>query len=424
MPDDQPTLIEPLDQQRVRVASLWSSWQIGANLLWAYTGALAVDLGATGVQQSMVTGVQTLGNSSMQWVWGSLSDRFGRRPLLLLGLLAIGITAALIPLAHNAVQLIALLLVPTIIGSASIPAWNGLLGDLTTMKGRGRFVGLITAIGTIASAIALVIVGYFATNLGLAGITQYQVPMYVGAISIGIALICVLVLVETIQPSRQRLFQIKASIQGTHRFVHFLVVNAIFFAAMGGAWPLFPILTRGILHIDLFFIGVFTAIFSISSGIAQLTGGTLTDRFGRKPVIFVSRAVIFTVPVFHSTAAITGNIWFLIPSNIAGGFLTGLFIVSSTAWLLDSAPKIHRGTVVALFNLVTGVSAFTAAMISGFILDFLVLTIPYGTVVITMMFTIAVIRLFASMGYLTINETLVKTPAPTVTRIPSPEKAP
>jgi len=77
-----------------------------------------------------------------------------------------------------------------------------------------------------------------------------------------------------------------------------------------------------------------------------------------------------------------------------------------------------------LFNLGTGVSAFTAAMISGFILDFLVLTIPYGTVVITMMFTIAVIRLFASMGYLTINETLVKTPAPTVTRIPSPEKAP
>jgi MFS family permease len=424
MPDDQPILKEPLDQQRVRVATLWSSWQIGANLLWAYTGALAVDLGATGVQQSMVTGVQTLGNSSMQWAWGSLTDRFGRRPLLFLGLLAIGITAALIPLAQNAVQLIALLLVPTIIGSASIPAWNGLLGDLTTMKGRGRFVGLITAIGTIASAIALVIVGYFATNLGLIGITQYQVPMYVGAISIGIALICVLVLVETIQPSRQRLFQIKASIQGTHRFVHFLMVNAIFFAAMGGAWPLFPIITRGILHVDLFFIGIFTAIFSISSGVAQLSGGALTDRFGRKPVLFVSRAVIFIAPIFHSMAAITGNIWFLIPSNIAGGFLTGLFIVSSTAWLLDSAPTIHRGTVVALFNLVTGVSAFTAAMISGVILDFLVLTIPYGTAVITMMFTIAAIRIFASMGYLTINETLVKTPAPTVTRIPSPEQAP
>ncbi len=424
MPDAQPLLNEPLNQQRVRVATLWSSWQIGANLLWAYTGALAVDLGATGVQQSMVTGVQTLGNSSMQWVWGSLTDRFGRRPLLFLGLLAIGITTALIPLAQNAVQLIALLLVPTIIGSASIPAWNGLLGDLTTMEGRGRFVGLITAIGTIASAIALVFVGYFATNLGLTGITQYQVPMYVGAISIGIGLICVLVLVETIQPSRQRLFQIKASVQGTPRFVRFLTVNAIFFAAMGGAWPLFPIVTRGILHVDLFFIGIFTAIFSISSGIAQLSGGTFTDRFGRKPALFVSRALIFLAPVFHAIAAITGNIWFLIPSNIAGGFLTGLFIVSSTAWLLDSAPKIHRGTVVALFNLVTGVSAFSAAMVSGFILDFLVLTFPYGTVVITMMLTIATIRIFASMGYLTISETLVKTPAPTVTRIPGPERAP
>ena len=56
------------DQQRVRLAALWSTWQIGANLLWAYTGAFAVDLGATGIEQSTVTGVQTLGNSSLQWV--------------------------------------------------------------------------------------------------------------------------------------------------------------------------------------------------------------------------------------------------------------------------------------------------------------------------------------------------------------------
>ena len=120
--DDQPHEEEPLNQQPVRVASLWSSWQVGANLLWAYTGALAVDLSASGIQQSTVTGVQTLGNASMQWAWGSLADRFGRRPFLFLGLLAIGMTAALVPFAQNAWQLILLLLVPTIIGSAAIPA--------------------------------------------------------------------------------------------------------------------------------------------------------------------------------------------------------------------------------------------------------------------------------------------------------------
>jgi MFS family permease len=424
MPDDQPIREEPLDQQGVRVATLWSSWQIGANLLWAYTGALAVDLGATGVQQSMVTGVQTLGNSSMQWLWGSLTDRFGRRPLLFIGLLAVGITAALIPFAQSAFQLILLLLVPTIIGSAAIPAWNGLLGDITRMKGRGRFVGIITAIGTIASAIALVVVGYLATSIGLSEIAEYQVPMYSSAIAILVALVCILVLKETMKPSKQRLIQIKQSIQGTPSFVHFLVVNAVFFAAMGGAWPLFPIVTRGILHVDLFLIGVLTAVFSLSSGAAQITGGALTDRFGRKPVLFVSRALIFLAPFFSALAALTGNIWLLVPTNIIGGLMTGLFIVSSTAWLLDSSPTIYRGTVVALFNLVTGISAFAAAMISGTILDFLVLTIPYEMAVILMMFGIIIIRIFTSMGYLTVNETLVKTPAPTVTRIPGPERAP
>ncbi len=424
MSDDQPTKEQHADQQPIRVAALWSSWQIGANLLWAYTGPLAVDLGATGIQQSMVTGVQTLGNASLQWVWGSLADRFGRRPFLLLGLLAVGITAALIPFATTAWLLILLLLVPTIVGSAAIPAWNGLLGDITTMRGRGRFVGIITAIGTISSAIALVTIGYLATSLGLSGLAEYHVPMYVSALAMGVAMICVLILTETVLPSKHRVFNLRQSIRGTPKFIHFLLVNTIFFAAMGAAWPLFPIITRGILNVNLFLIGIFTAIFSVSSGIAQLTGGALTDRFGRKPILFVSRSVIFVVPLLHSLGALTGNVWFLVPSQIGGGLLTGLFIVSSTAWLLDSAPKKYRGSVVALFNFFTGASSFAAAMVSGFVLDILVLSIPYETAVILMMLTILVLRIITSMGYLTVNETLDKIPAPTIPRVPGPERAP
>lgn len=403
---------------------MWSSWQIGANLLWAYTGVLAVDLGASGVQQSTVTGVQTLGNASMQWAWGSLTDRFGRRPFLFIGLLAIGMTAALIPFAQNAWQLILLLLVPTIIGSAAIPAWNGLLGDITTMKGRGRFVGVVTAVGTIASAIALIVVGFFAVSIGLTGLAQYQVPMYLGFVALIIAVSCILVLKETVHDSKHRVFRIRESVRATPRFVRFLIINIVFFTAMGAAWPLFPIVTRGILNVDLFLIGVLTAIFSISSGIAQIAGGVLTDYLGRKPVIIIARGLIFIVPLCSALGAITGNIWFLVPLNITGGFLTGLFIVSSTAWLLDSAPPIYRGTVVALFNFFTGVAAFCAAMVSGFVLDYLTLHIPHTTVVILMLLTIMFLRIFASIGYLAINETLVKVPAPTIPRVPGPDRAP
>jgi MFS family permease len=423
MPDDQPAPSNPQNQQPIRVSSLWATWQIGANLVWAYTGSLAVDLGATGIQQSTVTAVQTIGNASLQWAWGSLSDRFGRRPFLFLGLLAVGITAALIPFAQTAWQLILLLLVPTIIGSAAIPAWNGLLGDITTLKGRGRFVGLITAIGTVASAVALVVIGFLATSIGLSGIAEYQVPMYTAAVSLGVSVVVVLVLTETIKPSKRRVFQLKSAVKSTPRFIPFLIINTFFFASMGAAWPLFPIITRGILNVSLFFIGVFTAIFSISSGIAQLTGGWITDRYGRKPVLFVSRFAIFFVPILHSIGAITGNMWFLVPSNILGGSLTGFYIVSSTAWLLDSSPVKHRGGVVALFNFCTGASSFLAAMISGLILDYLILFIPYITAVIMMMFTIAILRFFTSLGYLKVNETLVKTPAAPVPQVPAPARA-
>jgi DHA1 family multidrug resistance protein-like MFS transporter len=415
---------QPSDQQKLRIAALWSNWQISANLLWAYTGALAVDLGASGLEQSLVTAVQTVGNSSLQGVWGSLSDRFGRRPLLFLGLLAVGMTAALIPLARTAVQLILLLLVPTIIGSAAIPAWNGLLGDLTTIHGRGRFVGIITAVGTVSSAIALVIIGFVATTIGLSGIAQYQVPLYVSAVIMIIAIVCIFTLRETVQRTKRHLFNFRKASKGTHQFGRFLFINGIFFAAMGGAWPLFPIITRGILGLDLFQIGMLTALFSLCSGLAQITGGWLCDNLGRKPVIFISRFLIFLAPLSHALGALTGNIWFLVPSNVFGGFLTGLFIVSSTTWLLDSAPKPHRGSIVALFNMVTGVASFLAALASGFILDTLSLIWYRSLVVILMMAAIVILRILTSFGYLIINETLVKKAISPIPAVAEPIKAP
>jgi MFS family permease len=404
MKDNQLDRIEPSNQQKVRLAALWSSWQIGANLVWSCTGVLADTLGATGVEQSLVTGTRTLGNAALQGVWGSLSDRFGRRPFLFLGLLAVGMTAALMPLATTAFELILLLLVPTIVGSAAIPAWSGLLGDITTLKRRGRFIGIITAIGTAASAVALFLVGYYTVSLGLTGASQYYVPLYTSAVITIIALVCVLCIRETIQRTERRIFNFRSASRGTPRFRSFLLINAIFFCAMGAAWPLFPKITN--LYANVFQVLLLTALFSLFSGATQILGGTLIDRFGRKGVLFTSRFLIFLAPLSHAMAAMTDNVWFLVPSQVFGGGLTGLFIVSSTAWLLDSSPAEDRASVTALFNFVTGVTSFAGAMIAGFILDWLMLLWDKKTVLIVMMLTIVVIRIITSTGYIAVSETL------------------
>ena len=404
MKDFKQDPIEPSNQQKVRLAALWSSWQIGANLVWSCTGVLADTLGATGIEQSLVTGTRTLGNAALQGVWGSLSDRFGRRPFLFLGLAAVGMTAALMPLATTAFELILLLLVPTIVGSAAIPAWNGLLGDITTLEKRGRFIGVITAIGTVASAIALFLVGYYTVSLGFTGARQYDIPLYSSAVITIIALVCVLCIRETIQRTKRSVFNFRSAINGTPKFLPFLLINAIFFCAMGAAWPLFPKITN--LYADVFQVLLLTALFSLCSGATQVLGGTLIDRLGRKGVLFVSRFLIFLAPLSQAIAAMTDNIWFLVPTQIFGGGLTGLFIVSSTAWLLDSSPAKDRASVTALFNLVTGVTSFAGAMVAGFILDWFMLFWDKKSVLIMMMLAIVVLRIITSTGYIAVSETL------------------
>jgi len=409
--DDSKTELEerpPLVRQLGRLLILSAGWQVGNNLLWAYTGSLATDLGATGTEQAAVTGVQTLGTAALQGVWGRLSDKLGRRPLLFLGFLSVGITAAIMPLVQSPTMLILLLLLPSLVGSAVIPAWNGMLGDVTTQRERGSFTGLVMAVGTVASVTALVTFGFLSVTTGLTGLAQYQIPLYAASAALFASTLAILVTRETLHPSSRTPGGFLDVFWASPPFRRFLLVNGVFSMAMGMAWPLFPVVTRSIVGADLFQIALLTAVFSVLAGVAQVKGGHIADRAGRKPVLAISRLLIFLCPLLHALGGITLNIWLLLASNIAGGTLTGLYIVSSTAWLLDVAPSESRGSLIALSNIVTGVTSFTGAVISGLITDILAVQLGFHSAVILMLLAIALIRLTCSTGFFTLHETLPK----------------
>lgn len=396
-------------KQLGRILVLAAGWQIGNGLLWAYTGALAADLGATGTEQAAVTGVQTLGTAALQGVWGRLSDKFGRRPFLLLGFLATSVSAALMPLVWSPIMLILLLLLPSLVGSAVIPAWNGLLGDLTTQKGRGGFVGFVTAVGTMASVVALVTFGFLAVTTGLSGLAQYQIPLYAAAAALVASTLTTLLVCETLRRGPRAPGGFRDVLRASPPFRRFLIVNGLFSMVMGMAWPLFPVVTRSIVGADLFQIALLTAVFSVLAGVAQVEGGVVADKVGRKPVLAISRVLIFLCPLLHALGGLSLNIWLLLASNVAGGTLTGLYIVSSTAWLLDVAPAESRGSLVALSNMVTGVTSFTGAVVSGLITDFLATSFGFHSSVLLMLLAIALLRLSCSTGFFTLHETLPKT---------------
>ena len=85
-------------------------------------------------------------------VWGSLSDKYGRKPILLAGLIGLGMAMSLFALANKLWLLYAAQMLSGSLSSATLPAAQAYVGDSTTREERGG------AMGKIGGAIGLGIV--------------------------------------------------------------------------------------------------------------------------------------------------------------------------------------------------------------------------------------------------------------------------
>jgi len=104
----------------------------------------ATELGAAPLQVGLIIASY----SGMQFlfapIWGSLSDRYGRRPLLLVGLVGSAASYVVFGLAHTLGILLFSRVIAGIMG-ANIPVAQAYIADSTSLERRARGMGLIGA---------------------------------------------------------------------------------------------------------------------------------------------------------------------------------------------------------------------------------------------------------------------------------------
>ena len=122
---------------------------IGLGLIIPILPRLVTDLTGSGAAQAAFSyGFLVAVYALMQFIFapvlGSLSDRFGRRPLILIALLGLGINYLLLALAPNLTWLIVARAISGIMG-ASITTVNAYIADISTPQNRARNFGLVGA---------------------------------------------------------------------------------------------------------------------------------------------------------------------------------------------------------------------------------------------------------------------------------------
>jgi MFS transporter, DHA1 family, multidrug resistance protein len=117
---------------------------------------------------------------------GGLSDRFGRTPLMAIGLVGAGIVSLLMPFMTSLVMLSGLWLLEAAGFSAAAPAEGALVADLTGKRVRGTGYGLYTLASGMGLILGPLLGGWLYDTAG------HAVPFYVNGITLFIGAVLVL----------------------------------------------------------------------------------------------------------------------------------------------------------------------------------------------------------------------------------------
>lgn len=184
---------------------------IGNSMLFAILPPLARGLGVAEVWVGAIYTLSALMFLTMSPVWGALSDRYGRRPMVMFGLSAFSVSTLVFAAGAYAGQvgllppiaaIVAMALARTLFGafgSATNPSAQAYVADRTTrMERTAALAGLTSAFG-IGGAIGPALAAAFADRIGI-------VPFMIGVAVVvaGAAVAVRLTLPERTPPREQR----------------------------------------------------------------------------------------------------------------------------------------------------------------------------------------------------------------------------
>ncbi|MBX3598494.1 MAG: TCR/Tet family MFS transporter [Rhizobiaceae bacterium] len=150
------------------------------------------------------------------------------------------------------------------------------------------------------------------------------------------------------------------SISGRKAAIAFILVTAVLdIVAMGIVIPVLPELIREFTGSDSqagWINGLFVALWAGMQFVASPTIGSLSDQYGRRPVILISAAGLAADYVLMAVAP---NLWWLAVGRIIAGITSSAF-TTAFAYMADITPPEGRAKAYGLIG-----AAFSAGFVAG-----------------------------------------------------------
>jgi MFS transporter, DHA1 family, multidrug resistance protein len=354
---------------------------------------LVENFGGGGIAMGSLMAVYSLMQFIFSPFWGDLSDRYGRKPIMLIGTIGNGLTMIGFGLSANMGMLFLFRALGGILSSATLPTAMAVISDSTSEQERGGGMGLVGA----AMGVGMVLgpgIG------GMMGGKSLQAPFFLaGALSFLAMILIWIFLPESLAPDQRskrvngfrgpQFSLMWAALFGSMAFLYILAFMHSF--ALANFESIFAYYAEAAFGYNSQIIGIILTVVGLTSAVVQgVLTGVATKKWGDVAIV---KASLF--------ASIFGFLLMLTAFNLATVILmTSLFILTNAmlrpavSSLISKRADTGQGVAMGLNNSFMSLGRVVGPLWAGAALD-MNLKFPFITGAVVML-----IGFVASLFYL------------------------
>ena len=350
-----------------------------ANFLWKPFWSLYImELGGSKGVVGFLATLQSLSTLILLLPGGVLSDRFGRRRLILLSTVCGVIPPAVYLLASHWTGLL-LGIIASSLSSLSIPAQTALIAESLPSEKRATGFGFYTMSWYLFIAASYPIGGWMMDSMGVVAATHLGLTLTL-IITAPILLIQWRYVRETIAKPRQSgprpgagklLFQLRRA----PRQVWALLAVALFSAfAFQAFWSFVTIYCVEVVGMSKMEWSIASIASNLVAALFMLPMGFLSDLARRRPYVVLSQSLVAASSLGY---VLSTGFPSLVVTRVLGGIGEGIGgnVFGPTggpvwqALVTDVAPEEMRGSVLGLMGAVTGFASTPAPLVGGWMYE-------------------------------------------------------
>jgi MFS family permease len=336
---------------------------IGLGIIWPLVPVYAVDLGASGFQVGMIIAAFNVARTLFNPVSGRLSDRWGRKPFIVLGLFLYAVVSVFYVMSTRVDSLILVRLLHGFTSVLVVPVALALTADIAPQQRLGLYMGTLNMAVMLGLGMGPALGGFIREFFGMAA-AFYTMGGLAFFTLIGVAIFLPRDTRQGSDQGERSLAPLKQLLK--HRVVQGLFLLRFFIAAgQGSVYTFLPILALR-MQITSAQVGLILGVNIFLIALLQRVFGNVADRVNPKKMVIwgtlLSGLVVPAMPYVD-------GFYMILLLNIIMGIGNGIAMPGGFVITCQIGRTLGMGSMMGITDTGWSLGMIVSPVISGVIMD-------------------------------------------------------